>query len=575
MSSKKVSPTPRKSTPTTNAQRRVTNAASAGAARARRRERRDRDDGYGHSHFAGLPAAVASAVEQHAPPRRVVRRRELLRVIRESEGLDDLPNTVFVNPGLTEFSPWLATQARLYLHYRIRKLRFEYLPTCPTTLGGALTFGFTPNPMVEAPSTDQGMFLEANATSMSVSTPGEIDCSTVVRKPLLTRTIDIDYDTQPLYDAGALHWINPKAEPWSTGHTLGQLFVDYEVELWDANPGLALEPMVQRDEGWSWNTTRTQDDLAECVFPGGAVQQGSAESDRMANYWATGETPFIEELEHATFVDPNDMARVCAVVKDTCIQSGDYQMAALGTFNKAWSGLPDGTGFDILDQGLDLFAYTDADAGIEEGIELPSLNYCERGQSAIYKPGTMGTIVSKGTATDLPVGRQAHYILDTETAVALGVHHKYVEAGMEPLLRRNDEILRLAKEGTLTMEALAKHRKSLSSVPAFVGQVFRWIPEATKWMLPVANFVRVMAESMTTEIVPVESSAEVRRILRSKGLSKRPTRPTHLASDGMVLKHPVRDKLASKVKAITGPPPNSDDNQDRSKGGYVYTKPAN
>lgn len=573
MSSKKVSPTQRKSTPTTSA-RRVSNVAKAGSARTRRRMRRDeerRDDGYGHSHFASLPAAVASAVEQHAPPRRIIHRREMLTLIKEADSIGEGPNTIFVNPGLTEFSPWLAEQARQYLHYRVRKLRFEYLPTCPSIKEGALTFGFTPNPLVEAPTTDQAMFLEANATSLSVATPGEIDCSTVVRKPLLTRTIDIDYDTQPLYDAGALHWLSPVSND-GPGDTLGRLFVDYELELWDANPGLALEPMVQRDEGWSWNNTRTQDDLAECAFPGGAVQQGAAESDRMANYWATGETPFIEELEHATFIDPQTNARVVAVVKDTCIQAGDYQMAALGTYNKAQSGLPDGTAFDILDQGLDLYAYADQDAGINDGIELPSLNYCERGQAAIYKPSTQGTLVTKGTATDLTTGRQAHYILDTVTAKALGVHHKYVECGLEPLLRRNDEILRMAKEGTLTMDALAKHRKSLSSVPAFVGQVFRWIPEATKWMLPVANFVRVMAESMTTEIVPVESSAEVRAILRSKGLSRRPTRPTNLACEGLAIKHPVLDKLASKVEAIEGAS-RADENSHSGGGGYIYRGP--
>lgn len=136
--------------------------------------------------------------------------------------------------GLAEMFPWLSTIANTHQRYVMRKLRFEYVPVAGTTTRGRVVMAFSIDPTEAAPSSMSQITQYPNYVANSVWTPNTLTVDLSDRRDeLYTRSgfvADTDIKT---YDLGKLFVGISDTE---NTESIGQLFVDYEVELITPKP---------------------------------------------------------------------------------------------------------------------------------------------------------------------------------------------------------------------------------------------------------------------------------------------------------------------------------------------------
>ena len=136
--------------------------------------------------------------------------------------------------GLAEMFPWLSTIANTHQRYQMRRLKFEYVPVCGTTTRGRIILAFSIDPTESPPTTMSQITQYPNYEANSVWTPMTLVANLSDRQDeLYTRAGAVSNTDIKTYDLGKLF---VGISDTTDTSTVGQLFVEYEVELLTPKP---------------------------------------------------------------------------------------------------------------------------------------------------------------------------------------------------------------------------------------------------------------------------------------------------------------------------------------------------
>jgi hypothetical protein len=165
-----------------------------------------------------------------------------------------------IQPGDPDCFPWLSGIGGRFEKYRIKRINFEYLPTCPSSTGGSVMLGFSQNAQRSVPTTKiQMLEFEGNAKAsawlkckMTPPTPKQTlytvfgnNYGQAQTQNSTTSQNIVDIKT---YAAGILFVACDNVSE----ATVGEVFMNYELEL--INPGIFSIPPVM---GHVFNATPT------------------------------------------------------------------------------------------------------------------------------------------------------------------------------------------------------------------------------------------------------------------------------------------------------------------------------
>ncbi len=158
--------------------------------------------------------------------RTVISHREYVCPLVGDTGLSILGKNV--NPGLSEVFPWLSTIAANYEKYKMVKLSFQYVTSSGTSTGGRVGLAFGYNPSEAIPLNKQEFF---SIVPNREEAPWEdiilhVPCTGETK---YVRFAGIDSGTVNTYDMGKV--VTATGNNADSTSTLGDLFVEYEVEL--------------------------------------------------------------------------------------------------------------------------------------------------------------------------------------------------------------------------------------------------------------------------------------------------------------------------------------------------------
>jgi hypothetical protein len=136
-----------------------------------------------------------------------------------------------IQPGLAVPFAWLSAIAANYDMYRFTALSLEYIPSCPTTTGGTIYFGFDPNVLDKGPqATSDILQYKVNKQGSPflqhvVTVPKEI-----LNKKLYTRTGTVSLSDQKTYDIGTFFVVSDLAV---ANTSWGFTKLNYTIEFYD------------------------------------------------------------------------------------------------------------------------------------------------------------------------------------------------------------------------------------------------------------------------------------------------------------------------------------------------------
>jgi len=169
---------------------------------------------------------------------------KIRRVRKSSDGLITSILSLCQNAGLVPTFPWLSTLATGFEKFLFHSLKFDYVPTCPTSTPGAITLSNNSNPARPETSWDETAYsTKSNSVQSSLWKP----CSLKVpltklqetTKSKLVRTGPLsENDDVNLTDTGILDVVI-NAPGTNSGSQFGKLYVDYDVSL--INPKLSVK----------------------------------------------------------------------------------------------------------------------------------------------------------------------------------------------------------------------------------------------------------------------------------------------------------------------------------------------
>lgn len=187
------------------------------------------------------PAAIARPSPRFKPRFNSIRGRysvsnkEFIANLQpETTGTDLNVKSYSAQVGLADMFPWLSTIANTHQRYIMKKLHFVYVPVAGTTARGRVIMAFTIDPTEAAPDSMSQITQYPNYTANSVWTPTTLTVDLSDRREeLYTRSGFVDNTDIKTYDLGKLF---VGISDTDNTDSIGQLFVDYEVELITPKP---------------------------------------------------------------------------------------------------------------------------------------------------------------------------------------------------------------------------------------------------------------------------------------------------------------------------------------------------
>lgn len=136
--------------------------------------------------------------------------------------------------GIAEMFPWLSTIANTHQRYRMKRLAFNYVPVAGTQTRGRVVMAFSIDPTEPNPDSMAHITQYPKYIANSVWTPMTLNVDLKDRnEELYTRSGFVKDTDIKTYDLGKLF---VGISDTTDTNTIGQLFVDYEVELMTPKP---------------------------------------------------------------------------------------------------------------------------------------------------------------------------------------------------------------------------------------------------------------------------------------------------------------------------------------------------
>lgn len=192
--------------------------------------------------------------------------------ISHTEWLDSLTNvqpvySYSINPGVSSILPWLARIALSFERYRIVSLVFEWVPSCPSTTSGSLTFAFDFDSHDEDPSDIQLMsFVPRKTTNLWMPMVFPVSAADCNRLPWhFTRNGSVlnNEDIKTL-DVGKFIVYADGTDPaGQVPPESGKIFIHYVVDF--LNPTYETLGVVDCEMPCAMNTTQGANDGTEAL----------------------------------------------------------------------------------------------------------------------------------------------------------------------------------------------------------------------------------------------------------------------------------------------------------------------
>jgi len=180
------------------------------------------------------PVATGTMVKYSRPQTRttgntvVVTKREFIGLVTSSSAYS-ITNSYYVNPANKELFPWLSEQATQYEKYKFRRISFEFVASTPTTTPGQLMMIPVYDSKTRPPDSESMALQYEDSQSCNVF----MNCSCALKPARLNRPLYIRNSIQAgdIRTSDVAEMFIAIAGTTDTGSRLGQLWIDYEVEL--------------------------------------------------------------------------------------------------------------------------------------------------------------------------------------------------------------------------------------------------------------------------------------------------------------------------------------------------------
>lgn len=196
-----------------------------------------------------LPSSIGATVSNGQPQfnnakSTVVSHREYIGdlVTSTSTASYSTNNTFVLQPGDFNTFPWLSALAGRYQRYRFRKVAMTFISESPSSVAGAVVIGFDRNAATTAPTTKMAMMELQDSIKCNAWDHASLSIN-MKSTPTLYTSIGNAYPSGPTGTyadiktfASGVFWVGTSGTPVSS--TLGELYIDYEIEL--INPGIFL-----------------------------------------------------------------------------------------------------------------------------------------------------------------------------------------------------------------------------------------------------------------------------------------------------------------------------------------------
>lgn len=178
------------------------------------------------------------------------------------------PNKLFVNPGNSQVTPWLANIAVNFQQYKYRRLRFILETEAPTNIGGSIQMAFDSDTTDLAPSSKQQIMQFGNCVREAPWQNVTMDCLAGGSQKALGKdrfvtsaTTPTQTDDPKTYFTGVLYI----GASGFTAATSSELYIEYDVELWQP-----ITPLLIVNQTYG-KTPPANSALSMTVQPGGTV----------------------------------------------------------------------------------------------------------------------------------------------------------------------------------------------------------------------------------------------------------------------------------------------------------------
>jgi hypothetical protein len=140
-----------------------------------------------------------------------------------------------IQPGLSSTFPWLSAIANTHQRYKFKSLKFVYVPVASTSERGRVTLAYTIDVKDEDPFDAVTLFQYPSSNEGSVWSSNEVVINLATRPDTLyTRLGNVAESDIKTYDFGKFYLATSLTADDTTA--VGQLFVDYEIELYTPKP---------------------------------------------------------------------------------------------------------------------------------------------------------------------------------------------------------------------------------------------------------------------------------------------------------------------------------------------------
>jgi hypothetical protein len=163
----------------------------------------------------------------------IVSNREYINVVTSAQNFNLAVYNI--QPGIASTFPWLSSIANTHQRYRFTKLKFTYVPVASTSERGRVALAFSIDPLDVDPINSTELFQYPNSKECSVWAEESLEVNLTTRSSTLFTRVGYVADTDiKTYDLGKLYVATSLNAVGDI--PLGQLFVDYEVELHTPKP---------------------------------------------------------------------------------------------------------------------------------------------------------------------------------------------------------------------------------------------------------------------------------------------------------------------------------------------------
>jgi hypothetical protein len=160
-----------------------------------------------------------------------IRHREMFAELVGPQGDENVMyRNFFIQPGLPNMFPWLSGIAPFFEHYRFKRIKISFIPSIGTQNPGVVYMGVDYD-VLDA-NHDTVLKIANNQGVVSGPVWSTVNLNVEVNnsqfRKLTSRTSIIPNSDQKTYDLGKLEFLFAHS---NTSGSIGQLYVDYEVEL--------------------------------------------------------------------------------------------------------------------------------------------------------------------------------------------------------------------------------------------------------------------------------------------------------------------------------------------------------